>query len=72
VDASGPTPNKRRLSPACFAGGGFITHRIPGVSLAKPRFTPGYIFAPAPQVASVGLFKSSLLNSFCAELTKKY
>jgi hypothetical protein len=36
------------LSPA-FAGLNICRAWIPGVSLAKPRFTPGFMLAPAPQ-----------------------
>ena len=36
------------LSPA-FAGLKTCRASIPGVSLAKPRSTPGFILTPAPQ-----------------------
>jgi len=38
---------ERALSPA-FAGPKLLD-ALPGVGLAKPRFTPGFMLAPAPQ-----------------------
>jgi len=47
---------QRRQTAAHFMGWKFFWFEVPGVSLAKPRFTPGFTLAPAPQAKNTLCF----------------